>query len=60
MLAFPGDPDTGITYADVRHKVGCCGTMWNWAYDQILEEPLKVRLLPRPRSQEVPSIKDGS
>lgn len=42
MLAFPDDPDTGITYTDVRHKVGCCGTLRNWAYDQILEEPLKV------------------
>lgn len=41
VLAFPGDLDTGITYADVRHRVGCLPTLWNWAYDQVLEERLK-------------------
>lgn len=42
MLALPGDPDTGITYSDVRQRVGCFSTIWNWAYDHVLEADLKV------------------
>lgn len=43
VLTFAKERDESISYWEVSKRVGCLATMHNWMYDQVLEEPLKVR-----------------